>query len=220
MSLVLCSWSWVKLELCRSRELDIGPRTDQGLTHGPSTKAPGHRTYLAVDFLFDSVLFELLVQIAAGRVDDLGGLRDVPGILAQLLHEIRPLGGVFERSKRCRACRLSVSALRCRCRLDGWGSIRVAVAHIGRQIIGAYDIGWRHDHQPLDGVAQFANVASPAIALQCLERGRVEAFRLEVVLFRRPLREMLYESRDVLAPLAERRHHDGNDVEAEVEIFT
>jgi len=31
MSLVLCSWSWVKLELCRSRELDIGPRTDQGL---------------------------------------------------------------------------------------------------------------------------------------------------------------------------------------------
>src|SRR5262245_9434175 len=54
---------------------------------------------LSVDFLFDAVLFELLVQIAARRVDDLGGLRDVPGVLSQLLHKISPFGCVLERAQ-------------------------------------------------------------------------------------------------------------------------
>src|SRR5207344_1026124 len=51
---------------------------------------------LSVRFLRDLVLFQLLVQVAAGRVDDFGGLRDVPAALAQLGDEERALGVVLE----------------------------------------------------------------------------------------------------------------------------
>src|SRR5215510_14205259 len=106
MSLVLCSWSLVHPELSRSFRMDLGLWTKDG----PRTKAQGPRTFLSVDFLLDAVLLELLVQIAARRVDDLGGFRDVPGVLAQLLHEIRALGGVFERTQRRGAGRLRLAA--------------------------------------------------------------------------------------------------------------
>ena len=67
---------------------------------------------LAVGFLGDLVLLELLIEVAPRCIDDLGGLRDVPPVLTQLRHEIRPLGAVFELSQRpgaglgLAACRL------------------------------------------------------------------------------------------------------------------
>ena len=50
----------------------------------------------------DRVLLELLVEVAARRADDLGGLRDVPGVLAQLLDEELPLGRLLELAQRAR----------------------------------------------------------------------------------------------------------------------
>ena len=47
---------------------------------------------LSVRLLRNPILLELLVQVAARGVDDLGGLRDIPPGLAQLLNEKRALG--------------------------------------------------------------------------------------------------------------------------------
>src|SRR5437764_14256542 len=54
---------------------------------------PYHRT---AAFSFDVVLLDLLVQIRARRVDGLGGLRDVPAVLAQLGQDERLLRLVLE----------------------------------------------------------------------------------------------------------------------------
>src|ERR1700752_4861012 len=55
---------------------------------------------LSVYFLLDPVLFQLLVEIAARRVERLRGLRDVPVVFAQLLHQERALGGLLELAQR------------------------------------------------------------------------------------------------------------------------
>jgi hypothetical protein len=51
---------------------------------------------LTVHFLLDAVLFELLVEVATRRVDYVRGLRDVPAILAKLLHQERAFSRVLE----------------------------------------------------------------------------------------------------------------------------
>ena len=51
-----------------------------------------------VALLLDLILLELLVQIAARRIDHLGGLRDVPAVFPEPLHEERPLGDLLELS--------------------------------------------------------------------------------------------------------------------------
>src|SRR5262249_60908197 len=68
-------------------------------------------------------------------------------------------------------------------------------------------------------VAQLAHAAAPRGVLQRLERGWRELLRVAVVLLREERCEMLRQQRDVLAPLAQRRRADGNDVEAIVEVF-
>src|SRR3954470_18954365 len=65
--------------------------TQYGVRGARSSREP-----LAVDFLLDAVLFELLVQVAARRVDHFRRFRDVPVVLAQLLHQIRAFRGVLE----------------------------------------------------------------------------------------------------------------------------
>src|SRR5207244_2083081 len=57
---------------------------------------------LPVRLLRDLVLLQLLVEIAARRADDLGGLRDVPAVLAQLADEERALGAFLELAQRPR----------------------------------------------------------------------------------------------------------------------
>src|SRR5690606_24664328 len=54
----------------------------------------------AVRFLADPILLELLVEVAPGRIDQLGRLRDVPSRLTQLLHEERPFGGLLVLAQR------------------------------------------------------------------------------------------------------------------------
>jgi hypothetical protein len=50
--------------------------------------------------LGDSILLELLIEVASRSVDDLRGLGDVPGVVAQLLYQVRALGRVLELAKR------------------------------------------------------------------------------------------------------------------------
>ena len=77
----------------------------------------------------------------------------------------------------------------------------------------------RHDHRALDDVAQLADVAGPGIRLQ---RGHVvPGDRLDALAER--LRELLDEApdqqRNVLGPLAQRRHADREDVEPVVQVL-
>src|SRR5687768_10044554 len=63
------------------------------------------KSALAVHFLFDPVLLELLVEVAARGINDFGRLRNVPAVLAKLLHQIRPFGRVLELPERAGAGR-------------------------------------------------------------------------------------------------------------------
>src|SRR5262249_12392805 len=68
-----------------------------------SALAAGALLLSAVCLLRNLVLLELLVEIAARRVDDLGGLRDIPAVLAQLGNEIRALRAVLELAQGARS---------------------------------------------------------------------------------------------------------------------
>src|SRR5207249_5425783 len=72
------------------------------------------------------------------------------------------------------------------------------------------------DHDSLD----LPHVARPFVTRQHLERARRHAPHVAVALTRGLPDEVLDEERDVLAPLAERRHVDGHDVQAVVEVLT
>jgi hypothetical protein len=91
-------------------------------------------------------------------------------------------------------------------------------ANLRRQVVDANDIACGHDHQALDRVAQLADVAAPAIALQRVHRRRVEAPRLQIVLIAGEPGEVLDQQRDVLAAFPQRRHDDRNHIETEEQI--
>src|SRR5207248_9152320 len=109
---------------------------------------------LAVDFLLDSVLFQFFIEIAARRIERLGGLRDVPVVVAQLLDEERALGGFLELAqcagRRCRAAarRLPPGTVRRR-RLGGGRAWSRFSTYFYRQIFHADEIARRHDHHAL-----------------------------------------------------------------------
>src|SRR6478672_2780606 len=67
--------------------------------------------------------------------------------------------------------------------------------------------------------AQLADVARPRVGHEGLERGVVDAGDALVVLGVELLDEAGDEQRDVLDPLAERRHREGEDVEPVVEVL-
>src|SRR5579871_185143 len=172
---------------------------------------------LSVVLLRDLVLFELLVQIAARRVDDLGGLRDVPAVLAQLRHQKRALGVVLELAQRARLRRVGVADRFRRGGTACWRHARRSdqfgqIGHVDRIAAG-------HDDQPFDGVPQLADVALPPVALQRFNRRVGDPLRPHVVLAAEVVHVVPHEQRDVVGPLAQRRHVDRDDRQAEVEIL-
>ncbi|MNZ11188.1 hypothetical protein D3C78_280510 [compost metagenome] len=75
-----------------------------------------------------------------------------------------------------------------------------------------------HDRHALHQVGQLAHVARPVVVAQRHDRGGVEADGTALlVLHARD--ELVDQQRDVFHPLAQRRHLDGEDVEAVVEIL-
>ena len=82
------------------------------------------------------------------------------------------------------------------------------------------DVGPRHhDHQPLDQIAQFADVPGPLVLLEHRHRLRHHLFHPQPLLLRMQLHEMPDEQRDIVQSLAKRRHDDRHDVQAVVEVF-
>ena len=81
-----------------------GPLRSQPLYLEPERPSAEREGGLTVGFLGDLVLLEFLIEIAAGRIDDFSGLRDVPAILAQLADEKRTLGVVLELAQGSRLC--------------------------------------------------------------------------------------------------------------------
>src|SRR5690606_13596189 len=77
----------------------------------------------------------------------------------------------------------------------------------------------RQDHGALDDVLQLTYVAGPLVALQ--ERGLLfrQGQRLMPELLTRALEEMARELDHVVAPIAERRHLDGEDAQTVIQVF-
>ena len=99
--------------------------------------------------------------------------------------------------------------------VTGAGGAGRAAPPIGTSSVGPA----REDHGALDQVLQLADVARPVVARQRLHRlGRD---RLDRLLHppRELLREVAHQHRDVLAPLAQRRHVDREDVEPVEEVL-
>ena len=75
-----------------------------------------------------------------------------------------------------------------------------------------------HDRHALDQVGQLAHVARPVVAAQRHDRGGVEADGAALLVFHAQ-DEFVDQHRDVLHPLAQRGHLDGEYVEPVEEIF-
>ena len=102
------------------------------------------------------------------------------------------------------------------------GRARSAVISCGSMSarIGSRGVARRHDQQPVDDVAQLAHVAGPGIGLQRRHRVLAELARRRCrAASARARHEMAGQQRDVLAPLAQRRHPDRHDVEPVEQIL-
>src|SRR5262249_15586822 len=101
-----------------------------------------------IRFARDLVVLDLLVEIRARRLDDLGRAADVPAVLAETGDEELALGELLEVGKG----RQLETAVRDLGRLH---------PDLGRQIACVDRIGVRHDEDALDEIAQLADVARP-----------------------------------------------------------
>ena len=79
-------------------------------------------------------------------------------------------------------------------------------------------VGVAHDHRPLNHVLQLAHIARPRIRPQVIERPLVDAPDRLARLPRVAIDEVLDQQRDVVGPLAKRRHRDGKHVQPVEEI--
>src|SRR6266545_2396379 len=155
--------------------------------------------------LRDSVLLELLVQIAPRGPDDLRGLRDVPVVLAELADQEGALGRLLELAQGARALLFII----------GRGGLLFKADDIA-EVVDVNRVPRRHDDEPLDRVLQLAHVPLPPRLLHVLEGGGGEALRAAVVVAAEEVREVLDERGNVFPAIAQRRHADGDDAQAEV----
>ena len=87
------------------------------------------------------------------------------------------------------------------------------------EVIHREDRPFGQHHRPLDHIPQFAHIPRPRISLEAGHgfRGQVHhGFRYLAADFRQ---EMAHHLGNVIAPLAQRRHGDGNDIEPVIEIL-
>src|SRR5712692_6682202 len=131
-----------------------------------------------------------------------------------------PLGGL-ERLEYRRALDLLQRARRHLRGRDGDRRARLA----GRAMQGLGEIlehelrSARDEHGALEGVLELAHVPRPGVSEQAPVRPGLDPLHRAVVLRAVALEEGFHEHRDVLAPLAQRRHLDGHGVDAEEEVL-
>ena len=128
-------------------------------------------------------------------------------VLAELLHEERALGRLLEVPAGTPPAPAGAAAPPGRRRTSPRCSAPDLVA-------------FHHDEQPLDRCSCSSRTL-PRQAWRCSAStaSGVKVLRPEVVLGRELLHEVLDEGGHVLGPLAQRRHADGDDGEAEVEVL-
>ncbi len=81
------------------------------------------------------------------------------------------------------------------------------------------DVPRNHDHQSLDQVSQFSDVTRPLVLLKDGHGLWGHLFYAQALLLGMDLHEMADEKRDVVPPFSKRRHHNGDNVQAIIEIF-
>ena len=88
-----------------------------------------------------------------------------------------------------------------------------------RQVAQLDRLSGRHDGQPVAQVLQLPYVARKVEPPQVLDHGLGQTLGLDSELLRAARQEMPRQQRNILAPLAQRRHTDPNDVQPMVEIL-
>src|SRR5688500_17889669 len=162
-------------------------------------------------FLADAVLLQLLVQVAPRRTDHLGGFRDVPVVLAEIVDEERPFSHLFELAQGTRPFLLASSIIR---RLGpGFNPYDVP------QVIDVDSVAGGHDDEALDGIAQLPDVSLPARPLHVLQCRRGESLRTPVVLAAEEIGEVAHQRRDVFAAVAQRGHADRDHAQPEEQVL-
>src|SRR5688500_6552302 len=106
------------------------------------------RYHHAASLALDVVLLDLLVEIRARRIDRFSGLRDVPSVFAQFRENERLLRFVLELLERVEAHAAG----------DDVGR---RTEELSRQIGDVDRIRGHHDDQPLDEIADLADVPAP-----------------------------------------------------------
>ena len=96
---------------------------------------------------------------------------------------------------------------------------RHAFAQFGRQVGDLDGLPWRHHRQPVTRVFELADVALKIQRHRVPERRVGKAFGLDAEILRTLGKKVPRQQQDVLAPFAQRRQADADDVEAVEEIL-
>src|SRR5216684_2501042 len=161
----------------------------------------------------DAERFELAMQRRALHTDKGRGSRNIAaeaGHLGKQIFTLEHLARVAQRQAHDFAALVP---------FDDSGSDR---ADLGGQHVGTdrlAHLARSHDQQPIDGIAQLADIARPFVSLQGSHRILAELARREPGGACGPGHEMTGKQWDILAPLAQRRHPDGYDVEPVEQIL-
>src|SRR5712691_9087382 len=154
----------------------------------------------------DAVALELAVEVAPLDAEPLGGARHVPLVRAQLAQDIGALEGLAG----------LLEGLVLRGLVDRPAFPRAE----GRgKVFGADDVAGSHDDEPLDHVPELAHVARPVVGEEIGESLHRDGLGPPAVLGREQRDEVLDEGGEVLFPLPEGRHLDGDDGEPVEEIL-
>src|ERR1700693_2042185 len=159
---------------------------------------------LSLPLDFDSVALQFPVQVGALDIERFGG----PGHIAAV---------VFERGEDVAA--LEVVAGVPERGVGGRSGGELGVADLGGQVFSADRLGGAEDDQPLDQVLHLAHVPGHAVRVEALHGGGRERIGLAAEARRGLQQEVAGERRDVLPPLAQRRHGDRHDREPEIEVL-
>src|SRR5665213_716539 len=180
----------------------------------PSVNAAAPECYHHPGFTPLSVLsrqripLDLLVEIRARHVEQARSFGDVPVCLAQLREQEGALGRLLEF--------LEGFAVGERAEARG---VRRALSEQAVDILRTHARSARENENPLDGVPQFAHVSGPVEGGQAIDGVLAEGARRHPLALGENSSEVMHEQRDVLAPIAQRRHDHRDDVQSIVEIL-
>src|SRR2546428_2637169 len=170
---------------------------------GPVPACESRRAPRPVLARSDAVLSRLVADDSLGRVQQASCLGDVPARALDRIEDQVLFESFHRRGQGCRA----------------GGGARLCRLERRREVMAVDRLSIASEHCVLDGVFQLAHVARPLIRHQHLRSRRRNAPDDLAVLLRMPGEEMMDEEHDVGLSIAQRRHLDGGQREAVMEVF-